>query len=84
MSLIRFSTDPKDIGRGRLALGLVFLILGVSDFFSLVPSFSTGPWSGVYRSITAIVGTEGYAMMKIFIGFAFIVAALKFKTTSRK
>jgi hypothetical protein len=81
---IRFSTNPRDIKRGRLAFGIVFFILGVSDFFSLDPSLSTGLWSGVYRNISAIVGKDGYAIIKIFIGFVYIIVALMSKITSKE
>ena len=68
-----FSIDPEHVRRIKLAVGLMFLILAVFNFFYPNPiSLSTGRWSWIYRSVTAAFGPYGYPALQAVIGLVCI------------
>ena len=68
--------DPKYKRNVWIVIGLMFLSLAVSDFFSGIPeSHLTGRWSWLYRGIVESFGPDGVVAFEALFGLIFIARA---------
>jgi hypothetical protein len=67
-----FSIDPEHVSRIRLTVGILCILLAISNYFGDPSSLSTGRWSWVYRSIASVFGHYGYLIFEAAVGLFFI------------
>lgn len=65
--------DAADASRARLAIGLVFLVLALTNFLDDATPMSSGRWSWLYQLVSTAFGRYGWAVMEAIVGIIFIV-----------
>lgn len=79
-SAIRNVADHFDTNRAasiRLSIGIIFLVLAVTNLIGDASTMASGRWSWLYLAVHENFGSYGWPIMQSIIGTLFIVWSLK-------
>lgn len=77
---IKNAADQFDINRAagiRMAIGIIFLVLAITNLIDGASTMSSGRWSWLYSAVHENFGRYGWPIMQGIVGTLFIAWSLK-------